>query len=95
MSRRPPPLSGSEPTFTNKYWGTSIGIGNNNCYAYAVGDYEKYLIKRVFLVIKVVVRDGITLTRTVRAYLSVSSPITLKRYTSSRGIRDVKRGTIR
>ena len=42
MSRRPPPLSGSEPTFTNKYWGTSIGIGNNNCYAYAVGDYEKY-----------------------------------------------------
>ena len=42
MSRRQPPLSGSEPTFTNKYWGTSIGIGNNNCYAYAVGDYEKY-----------------------------------------------------
>ena len=42
MSRRQPPLSGSEPTFTNKYWGTSIGVGNNNCYAYAVGDYEKY-----------------------------------------------------
>ena len=42
MSRRQPPLSGSEPTFTNRYWGTSIGIGNNNCYAYAVGDYERY-----------------------------------------------------
>jgi hypothetical protein len=36
------PLSGSEKRFTNRYWGTSTGIGNNNCYAYAVGDYEAY-----------------------------------------------------
>jgi len=36
------PLSGSERKFTNRRWGTSTGIGNNNCYAYAVGDYEAY-----------------------------------------------------
>jgi len=36
------PLSGSEKKFTNKRWGTATGIGNNNCYAYAVGDYEAY-----------------------------------------------------
>ena len=41
MSRQLP-LSGSEPTFTHRYWGTSIGVGNNNCYAYAMGDYERY-----------------------------------------------------
>ena len=37
-----PPVSGSESTFTNRRWGTTTGIGNNNCYAYAVGDYEAY-----------------------------------------------------
>ena len=35
------PLSGSEPKFTQKMWGRAVGINNNNCYAYAVGDYEK------------------------------------------------------
>ena len=38
----PLPLSGSERKFTNRRWGTSTGIGNNNCYAYAVGDYQAY-----------------------------------------------------
>ena len=36
------PLSGSESKFTNRRWSTPTGIGNNNCYAYAVGDYEAY-----------------------------------------------------
>lgn len=36
------PLSGSERKFTDRKWGGPIGIGNNNCYAYAVGDYESY-----------------------------------------------------
>ena len=36
------PLSGSERKYTNKRWGTSTGVGNNNCYAYAVGDYQAY-----------------------------------------------------
>jgi hypothetical protein len=36
------PLSGSESKFTNRRWGSQKGIGNNNCYAYAVGDYEAY-----------------------------------------------------
>ena len=36
------PLSGSENRFTNRRWSTPKGIGNNNCYAYAVGDYEAY-----------------------------------------------------
>ena len=36
------PLSGSEPKFTNRRWGSNNGIPNNNCYAYAVGDYEAY-----------------------------------------------------
>lgn len=40
------PLSGSESTFTNRRWGTSTGIGNNNCYAYAVGDYESYRMQK-------------------------------------------------
>jgi len=34
------PLSGSEPRFTQRLWGRAVGINNNNCYAYAVGDYE-------------------------------------------------------
>ena len=38
----PLPLSGSERKFTNRRWGTSTGIGNNNCYAYAVNDYQRY-----------------------------------------------------
>lgn len=42
----PPPLSGSEKRFTNRYWGTSTGINNNNCYAYAVGDYEAYRFQK-------------------------------------------------
>lgn len=36
------PLSGSERKFTDRKWGGPVGIGNNNCYAYAVGDYESY-----------------------------------------------------
>lgn len=36
------PLSGSEKKFTTKLWGNNTGINNNNCYAYAVGDYEAY-----------------------------------------------------
>lgn len=41
MQRRLP-LSGSEKKFTTRRWGGPTGIGNNNCYAYAVGDYESY-----------------------------------------------------
>lgn len=37
-----PPTSGSEPTFTMKRWNGKVGINNNNCYAYAVNDYEDY-----------------------------------------------------
>jgi hypothetical protein len=36
------PLSGNESKFSTKRWGSTRGIGNNNCYAYAVGDYEAY-----------------------------------------------------
>lgn len=36
------PLSGSEPRFTQRLWGRTVGIDNNNCYAYAVGDYESF-----------------------------------------------------
>lgn len=36
------PLSGSEKKYTTKRWGSNSGINNNNCYAYAVGDYEAY-----------------------------------------------------
>lgn len=36
------PLSGSENKFTNRRWASNKGIPNNNCYAYAVGDYESY-----------------------------------------------------
>lgn len=37
-----PPLSGSEKKFTTRMWGSRAGVGNNNCYAYAVGDFEAY-----------------------------------------------------
>ena len=37
-----PPTSGSEHTFTMKRWGGKRGKGNNNCYAYAVHDYQRY-----------------------------------------------------
>lgn len=36
------PLSGSEKKFTTRLWGSTKGIGNNNCYAYAVNDPENY-----------------------------------------------------
>ena len=37
-----PPLSGSESVFTQNYWGTALGIGDNNCYDYAVGSYKRH-----------------------------------------------------
>jgi hypothetical protein len=37
-----PPVNGSEPKYTTRRWGSTRGINNNNCYAYAVGDYEAY-----------------------------------------------------
>lgn len=37
-----PPTNGSEPTFTMKRWNGKVGINNNNCYAYAVNDFEDY-----------------------------------------------------
>ena len=40
------PLSGSETRFTQRWWGRSIGIGNNNCYAYAVGDFESFRMSK-------------------------------------------------
>src|SRR5210317_1353671 len=40
------PLSGSEPRFTNRLWGRAVGIGSNNCYAYAVGDYESMRLQK-------------------------------------------------
>jgi hypothetical protein len=36
------PLSGSERKFVEGKWATPKGIGNNNCYAYAFGDYAAY-----------------------------------------------------
>lgn len=36
------PLSGSEPRYTNRRWSSKTGVTSNNCYAYAVGDYEAY-----------------------------------------------------
>jgi hypothetical protein len=36
------PLSGAENKFTNRRWSSDKGIPNNNCYAYAIGDYEAY-----------------------------------------------------
>lgn len=37
---RPLPLSGSEGTFTDRTYGTRRGIGNNNCYAWALDVYS-------------------------------------------------------
>lgn len=40
------PLSGSERKYTHRFWGASKGINNNNCYAYAIGDYEAYRFQK-------------------------------------------------
>jgi hypothetical protein len=34
------PMSGSETTFDNHAFGTPMGKGNNNCYAWAIDDYR-------------------------------------------------------
>ena len=36
------PLSGSEPVFTEKKWGTKKGIRSNNCYDYAFNDFSNF-----------------------------------------------------
>lgn len=36
------PLSGSEPVFTTRKWGSKKGIGGNNCYDYAFNDYSNF-----------------------------------------------------
>jgi hypothetical protein len=36
------PTSGSEHRFTHRLWGSKVGIGNNNCMAYAFHDFEYY-----------------------------------------------------
>ena len=35
-----PPTSGGEHTFTTRRWGGNVGKNNNNCYAYAVNDFQ-------------------------------------------------------
>ena len=42
MKTKALPLSGSEKMFTNRRWGSKQGVGNNNCYAYAINDFEAY-----------------------------------------------------
>jgi hypothetical protein len=37
-----PPTNGSELKFTLNKWNSNNGVNNNNCYAYAVNDYEDY-----------------------------------------------------
>ena len=37
-----PPTSGGEHTFTTRKWGGKVGKNNNNCYAYAVNDFQRY-----------------------------------------------------
>lgn len=39
-ARRKPSLSGSEPTYTDVLYGSPVGVRQNNCYGYAVGDYR-------------------------------------------------------
>ena len=34
------PLSGSEPVYTDLVYGSPRGVKNNNCYAWAIGDYK-------------------------------------------------------
>ena len=40
------PLSGHEKKYTNNFWGRVVSINNNNCYAYAVNDYEGYRMSK-------------------------------------------------
>jgi len=56
------PLSGSEPTYTQRLWGRAVGIGNNNCYAYAVGDYEGFRQSKSIPGERAGIRNGHTYT---------------------------------
>lgn len=40
------PTSGSEKRFTHRLWGSKVGIGNNNCMAYAFHDFEYYRMQK-------------------------------------------------
>jgi hypothetical protein len=42
LMSKTPPTSGGEHTFTTKRWAGKVGKNNNNCYAYAMNDYQKY-----------------------------------------------------
>jgi len=42
VAKKALPLSGSEPVYTERKWGSKKGIGNDNCYDYAFGNYSPY-----------------------------------------------------
>ena len=67
------PLSGSEPTYTQRLWGRAVGIGNNNCYAYAVGDYEGFRRSKSIPGERAGIRNGHTYTH-CRDCLLYTSP---------------------
>ena len=87
-----PPVSGSERKFTEKKWGTATGIGNNNCYAYAVGDYESYRWQ------KSIPGDRSGLSNGYQNYTHCTSALfltTQQRSTVQNQMRNVRRGTIK
>jgi hypothetical protein len=90
-----PPPSGSEPLYTNRRWGTTTGIGNNNCYAYAVGDYEAYRWQKSIPGDRSGLSNGNHTYTIAQVFQTVSSPITLRRCTGSTLLKSVKRDTIK
>jgi len=89
------PLSGSERKFTNKRWGSSTGIGNNNCYAYAVGDYEAYRFQKSIPGDRSGLSNKTTTIHTVRVSQSALLSDNPAKIYRANPMKSVKRGTIR
>ena len=88
MSKRLP-LSGSEPKYTQRLWGRTVGVGNNNCYAYAVGDYEKMRLQKSIPGERAGIRNLSHTIQTVKGYHKELSRITLKRCTWQKRLKNV------
>ena len=88
---KPLPLSGSEPKYTQRLWGRTVGVGNNNCYAYAVGDYEKMRLQKVYQVNGLVFVIFLIRIQIVKGYHKELLRITLKRCTWQKLLKNVNR----
>ena len=86
---KPLPLSGSEPKYTQRLWGRTVGVGNNNCYAYAVGDYEKMRLQKSIPGERAGIRNLSHTYTNCKGLQKELSQITLKKCTQQKRLKNV------